>query len=240
MTNTIIIGASQGIGRALAETLSHQGHIVGLATRNIEATKAYADALPSPSYIEPLDITKHMSAPKSLKRLIDIMGGVDLIIINSGIGYKGDHSLARELNILNTNAVGFTAMARTAYEYFKARGKGHLVGISSIAALFGTGHAPTYNASKAYISNYMSGLRQHAKKNKLNITVLDVKPGFVQTDMIKNHPTFWTATPTKAASQIARAIMRKRSHLYVSKRWRLIAWALKASPEWLLNKLMPK
>jgi len=72
---------------------------------------------------------------------------------------------------------------------------------------------------------------------KLPITITDVKPGFVETAMAKGEGIFWAAPAEKAAMQIYRAISRKASHIYITRRWRLIAWLLKAMPGRLYERL---
>jgi short-subunit dehydrogenase len=88
-----------------------------------------------------------------------------------------------------------------------AKGSGHLVGISSIAALRGDRESPAYNASKAFESNYLKELRQKVRNSRLSIIITDVKPGFVDTAMAKGDGIFWAAPVEKAAVQIYNAPM---------------------------------
>ena len=103
------------------------------------------------------------------------MGGLDLIVINAGIGDIGTH-WEKEDATIRVNVHGFTAIANIAYYYFSQNGGGHLVGISSVAAERGSGLVPVYNASKAFISSYMQGLRYRSAQKKLDITVTDIRP----------------------------------------------------------------
>ena len=105
-------------------------------------------------------------------------------------------------------------------EHLQARGSGHIVSVSSIAALRGNRAAPAYNASKAFMSNYMEALRNRFPKLKLAIVVTDVQPGFVDTAMAKGEGVFWASAPEKAARQIFAAICNGKEHAYVTKRWR--------------------
>ncbi len=108
--------------------------------------------------------------------------------------------------------------------------------ISSIAAIRG-GEAPSYNASKAFVSNYLQGLCYLNAKSKNNVVVTDIQPGFVDTAMAQGDGLFWVASPQKAAAQIFTAIKKKKRHAYITKRWRLIGWILKILPDFLYNKL---
>jgi short-subunit dehydrogenase len=76
-------------------------------------------------------------------------------------------------------------MVNVAMNHFIKNGSGHLVGISSIAALRGDRHAPAYNASKAFESNYLKGIRHLVTKSKLPIAVTEIQAGFVDTPMAK-------------------------------------------------------
>ncbi len=67
--------------------------------------------------------------------------------------------------------------------------------------------------------------------------VTDVQPGYVDTPMTQGDGLFWVASPQKAAAQIYSAIKKKKKHTYITKRWRLIGWALKVIPDALYHKL---
>lgn len=86
------------------------------------------------------------------------------------------------------------------------------------------------------MSNYLQGLRHKFDKLRLPIVVTDVQPGFVDTAMAKAERRFWVASPERAARQIFTAIRKRKKHVYVSKRWRMIAWLIKVLPDWLAHK----
>lgn len=238
MKKAIIVGASSGIGRELAKILAGKGYAVGLIARREALLQNIQGELSSKAYIKTIDICNRDDTQKVLTGLITEMGGVDLVIISSGIGFiNPELDLDKELETVATNVQGFVTVANVAIRHFIRQGAGHLVGISSIAAIRGGAEAPAYNASKAFVSNYLQGLRQKAAKLKLTITVTDIQPGFVDTDMAKGEGIFWMAPVQKAASQIFRAIERKRSHAFVTKRWRLVAWMLKIMPDFLYHRI---
>lgn len=106
-----------------------------------------------------------------------------------------------------------------------------------IGASSGIGRAaPAYSASKAFVSNYLQGIRYRFNKLKLPIYVTDVQPGFVDTPMAAGN-RFWIASTETAARQIVAAIHRRRKRVYVTRRWRLIAWLMKIVPDGLYSKL---
>mgnify|MGYP001469401312 FL=1 len=121
--------------------------------------------------------------------------------------------------------------------YFLQRGSGHLVGISSIAALRGNSDAPAYNASKAFVSNYLEGLRIKAVKSRKPVFVTDILPGFVETRMAQGEGFFWVAKPERAAEQILAAIRAKKRRAFIPRRWRLIAFLMRFMPDFLIEKI---
>lgn len=232
----IVIGASSGIGRALAKLLDKEGYQLGVAARREEKLQTLRRQLHEPNYSSAFDVAAPNASDK-LKELIIDMGGVDIIVISAGTGALDRQlSLDNEFRAIHTNVLGFVAMANVAYHHFRQRGGGHLVGISSIAALRG-GPATAYNASKAFVSNYLQGLRFLATKTEVKMDITDVQPGFVDTDMAQGDRLFWVAPVDKAAGQIMQAIRYRRRHVYVTRRWRLLAWLLKLMPENLYHRL---
>jgi short-subunit dehydrogenase len=236
MKRAIVIGASSGIGKELPVVLSQNGFAIGLMARRIDLLEELRNKLPNPTFSRQADISDS-SAMAIRENLIAEMGGVDLIIISSGTGFiNPDLNWAMEKKTLDVNVSGFTAMANVSLRHFVKAGTGHLVGISSIAAIRGNGAAPAYSASKAFISNYLEGLRVRARKAGLPVLVSDIQPGFVDTATAQGR-LFWVASPQKAARQIYEAIQRKAKHAYVTKRWSVIGWLLRVLPDFLYEKL---
>jgi short-subunit dehydrogenase len=238
MRKAIIIGATSGIGKSLAELLQAKGYKVSVTGRRIDLLHSLQNQFPETILPLYLDVQDTSSIETKCNELAHQLGGLDLLIISAGIGDENkslDFSI--ENNVIKTNIQGFTCVASWGMNYFKKQGHGHLVNISSIAGLMGNGEAPSYNATKAFQINYLEGLRLNADKTSAEIIVTDVRPGYVDTDMAKGDGMFWVATVEKAAQQIFTAINRKKKVVYITKRWRIIGWLLRIIPYFLLRKL---
>jgi len=234
----IVIGASSGIGRELALILSGCGHTVGVMARRIHLLEELSGQAKCDMFVRQIDAADPEAAMERLADLIHEMGGVDLIVITAGTGeINRDLSWRVEKEIIGTNVTGFAALANVAMHHFIERGSGHLVCISSIGALRGGRESPAYNASKAFESNYMEGLRQKITRLGLPVTITDIKPGYVKTAMARGNNIFWAAPADKAARQIHSAIKRKKSSAYITRRWKFIAWILKVIPARLYARL---
>ncbi|MCK5577896.1 MAG: SDR family NAD(P)-dependent oxidoreductase [Planctomycetes bacterium] len=238
MKKAIVIGATSGIGRELAKVLSENQYDLGLSGRRTNLLETLQTEIPDKTIVKFMDVSQTEEASRTLKELISEMGGADLIVLCSGTGHTNtdlDWSITKET--IDVNVYGFTALANVATNYFIAQGKGHLVGISSVAAIRGHSSAPSYNASKAFQSNYLEGIRHKVRKLGQPIIVTDIQPGFVDTAMAKGPGIFWVAPARKAAIQIYKVIKKKKKHAYITKRWRLIAWLSKVLPDFIYNKI---
>jgi len=257
----IIIGASTGIGRELAKILARNNYIVGLTARRLELLTTLQKEIPTQTYVRWMDVSQTgeplrrnfgrrngrpnesnrsngpVGSMRILEELIKQMGGLDLIVINAGTGFiNPDLEWQKEKITIRTNINGFTALATNVYRYFSKQGHGHIVGVSSVAALLASDEAPAYNASKAYMSNYLRGLKIKAKKANLSVVVTDIQPGFVDTAMAVSDRKFWMSSAQEAAEQIYKAIASRKTHAYITKRWRLIGWLLKILPDWMIDR----
>ncbi|MDP2853201.1 MAG: SDR family NAD(P)-dependent oxidoreductase [Smithellaceae bacterium] len=238
MKKAIVIGASSGIGRELAKVLSGNGYAVGVMARRSLLLNELRNEIKGRLLVQEIDAADTETAMGILASFIEKMGDIELVVISAGIGdINDDLKWPLERETIRTNVTGFAALANVAIHHFINKGAGHLVCISSIAALRGGRESPAYNASKAFESNYLEGLRQKVRKLGLPITITDIKPGFVKTDMAKGEGIFWAASADKAAMQIYDAIKRKKAHAYITRRWRLIAWLIKLLPGFVYERL---
>ena len=238
MKNAIIIGASSGIGYELAIQLAKKGYQLGLMARRQELLIELSDRLPGQHFVQVTDLMDADMARTQLAALIEKMGDVELIVVNSGVGASEkilDWTIESEM--IDVNVRGFTAMSMDAMNYFMQRGGGHLVGVSSIAAHFSGGLSLTYNATKAFVSNYLNGMRSRASRSELPITITTVEPGFIDTPMLESKP-MGTVSVEKAVTQMVKAIMGKKNHVYITRRWVIIAILFYILPNWLIRKFV--
>jgi len=209
----IVIGASSGIGQEVAKLLISQGWTVGVAARRIERMQGIGAVA-----VERIDVTTD-EATTALERLINKTGGMDLFFYASGIG-KQNRELSEDIELatLETNGVGFTRMIGAAYRYFACHGGGHIAAITSIAGTKGLGPAPSYSATKALQNVYLQALEQQANSRRLNIRFTDIRPGFVDTDLLSGDFRYpLMLRPEKVAEEIVHAI-KQRQHI------RIIDW----------------
>jgi len=238
MKKAIVVGSTSGIGKELARMLVKSSYKVGVTGRRRDLLVALKQENPDTIFSKTFDVTDTTLSILELSELVVELGGLDLLIICSGIGELNDNlDFVAEKRTIDTNVVGFTAIADWAFNYFKNQGFGHLAAISSIAGIRGSRQAPSYGSTKAYQINYLQALRQKAGHLKLPIIITDIRPGFVDTDMAKGDGLFWLAPLEKASHQIFNALLQKKRIIYVTKRWALVAWILRRIPNFIYNRM---
>lgn len=232
----IVMGGTSGIGLEVVRELCRQGWQVGIAGRREEMLEQLQSEIDGVVAAQRIDITDE-AAGEQLLKFIDRLGGIDLYFHSSGIGYQNpDLVLDKELNTVMTNALGFTRMVDTVYNYFATRKQeGHIAVISSIARTKGLGAAPAYSSTKRYVSHYLECLSQLCSiRGVRHIHLHDIRPGFVRTPLIAdgNHYPL-QLDPERVARSIVRGIARDRSVITIDWRYRLLVAAWRLIPRWL-------
>lgn len=237
----IIIGATSGIGLAAARLLRSEGAKLGVAGRRVDRLAAFAAEEGAAVAYKALDVTEP-SAPKKMEELAEELGGVDLIMLVAGIGSQNmGLNPEIELQTAVTNVVGFTRMIDAAFAYFKARGGGHIAIVSSIAGTKGLGAAPAYSATKRYQNTYVQCLAQLSTMTAgRSVTFTDIRPGFVDTALLKGGKYPLLMKPENVARIAVRAIRKKKRVVVIDWRYRLLVWGWKLIPDFLWERLTIK
>ena len=242
----IIVGASSGIGQAVARQLLAEGWTLGLAARREEPLLALQAEASDRVEVMTIDVTAP-DADQRLLQLIERLGGISLYFHASGIG-KQNRTLdpAIELQTADTNAIGFFRMVGAAYRYFaslpsltgEGSGERLLVAISSIAGTKGLGPAPAYSATKALQANYLEALEQQARQRHLPIHILDIRPGFVDTALLNdNFPYPMLMKPEAVARDIVKSINRHRHVRIIDWRYRILTFFWRLIPRWVWRRI---
>ena len=237
MKNVVIVGATSGIGLEIARLYIQKGYRLGLAGRRMDILEKLRKEAPEQIEIQQIDVTD-ANATEQLNQLVDKLGGMDLFLLSSGIGSQ-NRALETdiELTTVNTNCMGFTRMTTAAYHYFKKQGSGHLAVISSIAGTKGLGVAPSYSATKRFQNTYIDALAQLARMEKSPISFTDIRPGFVQTALLKSGHYPLLMKPEKVAQIIIRCVARKKRRVVIDWRYSILVFFWKLIPEYIWERL---
>lgn len=243
MKRIVIVGATSGLGLETARLCIREGWRVGAAGRRIEALEKLRAEAPDQVEIEPLDVTRD-DAPEHLARLINRLGGMDIYFHSSGIGSRNTELRPDiELATLRTNGEGFVRMVTAAFGYFRGRGGGRIVAITSIAGTRGLGSAPAYSATKRMQNTYLDALEQLARMERHDIRFTDIRPGFVATPLLSatgHYPLLMQ--PEKVARRIMQVLRKPRRRVVIDRRYALLVGLWKLIPPciWARMKVRTK
>ena len=236
--NIVIIGATSGIGKALFLKYASGDNRIGIVGRREKLLNELSRQHPSKIIVAKADVANVEDIEQAISALLKELVHFDLVNMCAGIGdINTTLDFAIERPTIDTNVVGWTYVIDRLYCIFEQQGFGHLVAITSAGGLRGESAAPAYSATKAYQINYMEAIRKKAFKNSGCITVTDIRPGLVDTAMAKGEGLFWVMPVEKVANQIISAIRKKKSKVYVTNRWHILAFIYKNLPFSIFKRL---
>lgn len=241
MKRAIVIGATSGIGKRMAEILVADGYKVGITGRRKTFLEEICKTNDCAYVFRDFDVQDVAKSQQMIQELIDELGGLDLLVYSSGNGEMNKElDFEKEHNIIRTNVIGFTCCITYVYRYFMQHGGGQIAAITSVSGLRGNPEYAAYFSTKGYQILYLESLRIKSKKEKLNIHITELRPGFIDTidrSKVQDAPIFWMTTLDKATWQMYQSIQRKQEVAYISRRWAIIGVLMKIMPRWLWDKL---
>jgi short-subunit dehydrogenase len=234
MKHIVIMGATSGIGLRVAEIYATAGWRVGVAGRKDDVMKELQKRFPKRIEWEHIDVT-HKDSVMRLERLIKNLGGMDIYLHVSGIGYESTGlNTSEEVATAETNVVGFTRMIDTAFRYFrdKCAGVGHIAAITSIAGTKGIGELASYSSSKKYQQTYLTALEQLANMEGMQISFTDIRPGWIRTPLLKADREYpMTMELEEIMPAIIKALIRKSRVVVIDCRWRAAYYLWRLIPD---------
>lgn len=211
-----LTGASSGIGYALAKKLADEGCIVFVMARRIERLHELVSEMnssPGEIHSYQCDITDKERVRKITTEIVNISGGIDIAILNSGIGrpegidkYSSDYAA----EIFGINVIGMVKCIEVLLPIFIDQKKGIIAGVSSLADNRGYGRSGFYCASKAAVTIMLESLRIEMKK--FGVDVVTIKPGFVRSEMTARNKSKmpFLMDADKAAGIIIRGLKKEK------------------------------
>ena len=241
----IIVGASDGMGAALARKLSKEGYTLALVARRKDKLNTISAEINSSenetralAYVH--DVANYGQVPDLLRKIVADIGGLDLFVFMAGVNFPpglNNYNFEGDRKMVEVNLIGAMAWLSPVAEMFQNAKAGQIVGISSVAGDRGRIGNPGYNTSKAGLTTYLEALRNRLTRHGVN--VLTVKPGFVKTEMIKaaQGGTPFAISPEKAADDIYKAMRKRKQLIYTASIWRWIMLIIQHVPSVIFRRM---
>ena len=186
MTTTILItGASAGIGKATAELLAKtSGTRLILTGRRVDKLREVADTLKCETHLLTFDVRDREAALFALRSLPKEWNAIDVLVNNAGLALGLTPFTESDYDdwqvMVETNILGLLTMAREIIPGMKARGRGHVVNLSSIAGSYQYPGGHVYGATKAFVTQLSLMLRADLLGSPIRVT--NIEPGMVETE----------------------------------------------------------
>lgn len=242
----VILGATRGMGRALARALAERGAKLFLLGRDAEELarsaadlKVRAGSRAADVGTALCDLEKTETLAPALDAAWQALGRVDAVVVTAGLfgtqeQLEADTALAER--VLRVNFVSTVVLCEDARKRLLSQGGGTLCVFSSVAGDRARKPVVLYGASKAGLSAYLDGLDH--KFHAAGLRVVCVRPGFVKTGMTAGlRPPPFAGEPEQVAQDVLRALDRPRPVLYTPAMWGLVMAVIRRLPRFVMRKI---
>lgn len=237
----IVTGASSGLGAEMVRQLAAKGWSLGLLARRADRLAALAEEVaPARVCAAPCDVTQRDEVEAAVKLVEATLGPTDLLIANAGVGLGAPlpHERIEDFEqMFRVNVNGAYYSVRAVLPGMLARKRGHVVGISSLAALRGMPGSAAYCATKAALSSWLEGIRIELRPHGIHVTT--IQPGFVRSEITDKNdfdmPFFLETAP--AVKRMLRAVARRKKTYDVPRRASLVMRMLRVMPDAILRRV---
>lgn len=241
--NILILGVTSAIAEKVARIYALQGYNLFIVGRNRDQLEIIAADLRVRGAQSVTTLAGDLAQVNQMKpQFEELLGSIDRLDIgliaygtlpNQQTTQVDVDELQQAIEINGTSQLVWSSIIANKLEQ---QSTGTLAVISSVAGMRGRQSNYSYGAAKGMVSIFLSGLRNRLAKS--GISVLDIRPGFVDTPMTAEFPKgpLW-ASPEKVARDISKAIEKKRDVLYTPFFWRWIMLIVRHIPEVIFKKL---
>ncbi len=246
MKRVILVGATDGLGKALAEVYAARGFWVTILGRSRQKLDALVADLRSRFPVATVngvvcDLSDAARREPAFQEALAVTGHCDLFLYNAGVMHHGDGVTSvpgDDVEMMEVNVVAAVTLLGLAANWFRVAGRGQIAGISSVAGDRGRKGNPAYNASKAALTTFLEGLRNRLAP--FGVAVSTIKPGYVGTRLIAGKSgLFWVVSADEAARIIADRLEKRHEVFYVTRRWALLGLAMRVTPRFVFKRLGP-
>jgi short-subunit dehydrogenase len=236
-----LVGASAGIGAALAKALAAAGATLTLSARNAELLRSIAAACSGPTpQVLPLDVTDSTSVAAAWNSL-NAAALPDMVIYNAGT-YEPlaatQFDLTKIEQMMEVNFHGCLRVLSHVIPAFVARNHGHIALVGSVAGYRGLPGAMGYGASKAALIHFAENLRADFARTNIGVTIIN--PGFVKTQLTAKNDFHMPAmvTPEFAARAIMKGFARDDFEIHFPHRFTRVLKLLRLLPSGIYFRLL--
>jgi len=213
----VVTGASSGIGAASARAFAAEGAAVALVARTektLEGVVSEIRARGGRALAVRADVGDHSTHEPLLDRVASEFGGIDVLVNNAGVNYRGavkDRAAKELAEIVNVNLTAPILLCRAVMKHLERRPSGAIVNVASLAGRVPLPHEATYSATKFGLRGFSFSLAEELMHAQSRIRVAIVSPGPVDTGFIMTEidevPDLVFSQPMSSSEDIAKLVL---------------------------------
>lgn len=239
----VVVGASAGLGRALAERLAAGRRDLVLVASDARDLDALAADLRIRHAVRARPVAMDLGAAsldlEPLERALSELGGCDALLLPAGFTAETDGvelDPAQAERLVRTNFLGIATIVGALYPRLRERERAAIVGFGSVAAIRGRGANVVYAASKRALHSYFEGLRHACSSSSVRVAFYVL--GYLDTSLAFGRRTLLPrADPRRLAERVVRELGSREGVVYYPAGWRVVAAALPLVPFALYKRL---
>ncbi|HZE38019.1 MAG TPA: SDR family oxidoreductase [Stackebrandtia sp.] len=245
MNTALITGATSGIGAAFARLLASTGHNLVLVARDAKRLEATASQLSADNGVDVAAVSADLITAEGCEEVAGHARECDLLINNAGLALgKGFAytSIEEEERLLDLNVRAVLRLTHAALPAMRQRGQGGIVNVSSVAGFGPTMPGSTYNASKAWVTNFSQSLAPLARRE--GVSVMALCPGFVRTEFhdrasidVSDIPKWMMLDADFVAETAMRDLLRGKMVSVPSLTYKLLVSGIRHLPTGLVQRI---
>lgn len=228
------------MGERVACDFARLGWRVGIAARREDRLKEIKERYPDRIEYLAIDVAADDAVDRFYK-LIELIDGMDYLLFAAGCGWRNPSlDPSKDDRTIAVNVLGFTRIINAAYKYYKNTAnlhRGHIAAITSVAGTKGIGISATYSASKRYQWTYLQAIDQLAHQQHVNVSVTDIRPGFVDTPLLDGREYPLQMSLDYVAPRLEKAMLRAKRIAVIDSRWAVVTALWKLVPDCLWRRI---
>ncbi len=228
------------MGERVACDFARLGWRVGIAARREDRLKEIKERYPDRIEYLAIDVAADDAVDRFYK-LIELIDGMDYLLFAAGCGWRNPSlDPSKDDRTIAVNVLGFTRIINAAYKYYKDTAnlhRGHIAAITSVAGTKGIGISATYSASKRYQWTYLQAIDQLAHQQHVNVSVTDIRPGFVDTPLLDGREYPLQMSLDYVAPRLEKAMLRAKRIAVIDSRWAVVTALWKLVPDCLWRRI---
>ena len=252
-TYALITGGNSGIGKAIALELASRNHNIAIVSLPNSGQEKTIAEIESTHKVKVKSLEINILDEGAIDRIVNWVRTesmqIQVLVNNAGMGYASHFETLEDsfiCNLLDLNVKATTLLSHSMIPFLKANKKSYILNLSSAAAFYSMPYKAVYAASKRYVLDFSTSLREELSSDGIGVTAV-CPAGVITSDEIRKRidaagfvARKSALEPTQVASEAIKAMLNKKAKVVPGKIATIISWVRFIIPSGIQRKLIAK